>query len=105
MNVACDFQLVCSFPCIMLMQSFVLLLSFGVEGILNSWKLNIGDFQYSGKFPPDTILYVSLFYYFHLHLHSLYYISNPHVLALARGIFVKAGPQYFLTGMNVFSSC
>ena len=77
MNVAHDFELVCSFPCIMLMQSFVLLLPFGVKGILSSWKVNVGDFQYSQKFPLDTILYVSLFYCFYLCLHILYLFPIP----------------------------
>ena len=50
MNVACDCdQLVCSFPCIMLMQSFVF--PFGIKGILSSWKLNESEFSVLMEIP------------------------------------------------------
>ena len=53
-------------------------------------------FQYSLELHPDTILYVSPFYYFHLCLHILYYISNPHAFTLVRDILSWLVPNTFL---------
>ena len=92
MNVACNLQLVCSFPCIMLMQYFVLLLPFGVRVILSHWKLNAGDFSIHWKFPPDTILWG----FFDIIFASSYYLLiflNPNTPTLESDIFVKIGPQ------------
>ena len=45
------------------------------------------------KLPPDTILYVSPFYYFHSCLHILYYISkSPHLYP---------GKRYFCQGWSL----
>ena len=90
MSVACSLRLVWSFPCLMLTQAFVLLLPFGVRGILNNWKFKHRQIFSTHWNSLPILSYVSLFYYFHSRLHILYYISNPHTLM--RGIFVMAGP-------------
>ena len=51
------------------------------------------NFQYSLKFPPDTVLYVSAFYYFRSCLCTLHYTSNSHASTLEERNLVKAGPD------------
>ena len=63
-NVACNLQLVCSFPCIMLMYFFILLLPFGVRSILSKQKLNQTISELTGTpsqcYPVFSVLLFSL---------------------------------------------
>ena len=73
---------------------FVLFLPFWVRGILSNWKLNTGEFQDSLDFPPDSILYVSPFFFIFIHIFIFFAMYlNPHASTLAKRIFIEAGPQ------------
>ena len=96
-NVSCNLQLVCSFPCIMVMHFFVvfvfcfiLLLLFGVRSILSKWKLNTGIFSIHWNALP-ALSYVFYFIIFLCVFVIFTCFSNIHAPTLVSAIFVEAG--------------
>ena len=99
-NVAHNLQLVCSFPCIMLMQffkSYSYLLGSGYFKVFK-WQLNTGDFSIHWYYPTFLFYYFScryqptfLFYYFPRIFILFTYFSNPHASTQVSGLLFKAG--------------
>lgn len=94
MDVACDLQLICSFPWIVLMQFFFNLTpSFWGQGYFKQLEIKCRWFQYSLELLPSTILFFCLVIFAFLYSLLLFLNSNVPTLANGSGIFVEAGSQ------------
>ena len=69
---------------------FILPLPFGVM-VFKEMELNVENFEYSLKFPPDTILHFCFIIFTHIFVLFTYF-SNPHASTLVSGILVEDVP-------------
>ena len=94
MDVAHDLLLVCSFPCVMSMSSFVLFPLFWGQRYFKQLEIKRRRISSTHwNFLPILSYMFLHFIYFHEHLHILYYISKfPHLYPEER---------YFCQGWSV----